>query len=49
MVKVYSHTERMQILRETAKRVTATPQSRREFLQRAGILDKNGNLAPQYR
>ena len=49
MVKVYTHAERMRILKRTAKRVNATPQSRIDFLQRAGILDEHGDLAPMYK
>lgn len=48
MVYTYTHEERMRILTETANRVTATKQSSREFLQRAGILDEHGNLTPMY-
>lgn len=49
MFEVYTHTERMSKLRETAMRVTATPESSREFLQRAGIYDKQGNLSSMYK
>ena len=48
MVNTYTHAERMRILTETVNRVTATPESSRAFLQRAGILDKKGNLTPMY-
>ena len=49
MIEVYTHPERMSRLRATAKTVTATQQSRVEFLQRAGIYDKHGNLASMYK
>ena len=48
MVQMYTHAEKMRILKATARRVTATKKSSREFLQRAGILDEHGELTPMY-
>ena len=49
MIKVYSHTEHMNMLREAARQVTATRESRVEFFQSVGVYDKHGNLAPRYK
>lgn len=41
--------EQIEVIRKGTKQVTATKESARQFLIRAGILDGEGNLAPAYR
>lgn len=48
MTKVYSRNESMAMLRETIKRISATPESSNEYFQRAGIIDANGQLTQMY-
>jgi hypothetical protein len=41
--------EQIRLLRKWTKKVCISKKSARKFLMKAGIIDKEGNLTPQYR